>query len=284
MGARENQNVSVIILTKNSAQTIGTCLKSVICERPREIIAVDGESQDGTLSILKDYGVKIITDASRSLGRSRQLGVEAATGNYVMFVDSDVELTAGCIMRMRAEIENFGWVGIHAMIVGKENLTYWQNAVNTIFSGFNQVGPKSQIGTIAALFRRSTLLETPFDPDLIDAAEDIDLCLRLGRRGLLVGVSHAVAYHHHRRDFLAFVRQCFRNGKGEGRLGRKYGSARTLVRPLERTLVLSIRSILGGRASLVPYWFVYGCAEFAGIIAFTSNVGKRSNFGWKKHP
>jgi glycosyltransferase involved in cell wall biosynthesis len=264
----ENHDVSVVILTRNSALTIASCLKSVIREHPREIIAVDGGSQDGTLSILKDHGVSIVPVPSRSLGQSRKLGVEASTGNYVMFVDSDVELPSGSIMRMRAELERLGWVGIHAKIISKENLSYWQRAEDLYFSlYFNHIGPKSHIGTIAAVFRRRVLLEIPFDPNFIESAEDIDLCWRLRRHGFLVGVGREVAYHYHRRDFLSFVRQRFRNGKGQARLVIKYGSKRRLTHPFEGTLVLSIRSILDGHTSLLPYWLVSGCAEFAGIVA-----------------
>jgi GT2 family glycosyltransferase len=185
-----------------------------------------------------------------------------------MFVDSDVELTAGCVTQMRAEMRDLGWVGIQAMIMGKESLSYWQKAENANFSLFvNHAGPKGQIATNATLFRRSTLLAIPFDPNLMESSEDIDLSWRLVKLGLRIGVSHAVAYHLHRRDFLAFVAQRFRNGKGSVRLASKYGSAWILIHPLQRTLVLSIRGILNGKATLVPFWVVWGCAEFAGVVS-----------------
>ena len=268
----KNPDVSVIILTRDSARTLVSCLKSVIKEHPLEIIAVDGGSQDGTLDILKSYGVSVLPDPSRSLGHSRQMGVRAASGVYVMFVDSDVELTPNCIDQMRHELEQFGWVGIHAQMVSKENFSYWQKAEDAGFSfRFNRVGPLDNIGTIAALFKRSILVEYPFDPYFAESAEDVDLCFRLGKNKLHVGVSSAVAFHSHRRGFSSFFRQHFRNGKGTGRLALKRRSVRILLRPVESRISQSMRSIFTGRLGLVPYWAVSGVAEFSGVVALVSS-------------
>ena len=272
MSNPENPDVSVVILTKNSARTIDTCLRSVIQEKPGEILVVDGISTDATADIVRRHGVQMIADPSRSLGHSRKSGVEAAKRVYVMFVDSDVVLAPGCISTMRCELETYGWAGIHARMVSEENLSYWQRAEDAGFSlYFNRVGPVGNIGTIAALFVRSILLEYPFDPYFAESAEDVDLCLRLGRNKLHVGVSNAVAYHYHRRGFSSFLRQHFRNGKGTGRLALKHRSVRLLLRPLESRISQSMRSILTGRLGLVPYWTVSGVAEFSGVVALVSS-------------
>src|SRR5208337_4727018 len=109
--SKGNSAVSVVILTKNSAQTIQKCLEAVLRERPKEIIAVDAQSTDGTIKILRRYGVKILTDTQRSIAGSRQLGVNAASGDYVMFVDSDVVLTADSINTMLRELTINDWAG-----------------------------------------------------------------------------------------------------------------------------------------------------------------------------
>jgi len=267
----ENCAVSVIMLTRDSLRTLSSCLNSVIRQHPREIIAVDGGSQDGTLDILKDYGVLVILDPSMSLGHSRQMGVKAASGDYVMFVDSDVELTRDCIGQMRHELERFGWAGIHAQMMSRENLSYWQRSEDVRFSlHFNKVGPIDCIPTTAALFRRSILLEHPFDSSFAESAEDVDLCWSLGRNKLRVGVSSAAAYHTYRRSFLSFFQQRFRNGKGSARLALKCRSTLMLLSPLENMTSQCMRSIFAGRPNLVPYWIVYGVAEFSGVLALLS--------------
>ncbi len=267
MSSPKNNDVSVVILTRNSARTIEQCLKSVIEEKPREILAVDALSTDETRRILTRYGVTILLDPLGSLGYSRQLGVERAKGAFVMFVDSDVELGRGCVRRLRSELEKYGWAGIHARILSRVNLSYWQGAQDEAFSlFFNRPGPRSQIGTIAALFRREVLLRYPFDPNLRESCEDVDLCRRLEKNMHRVGVSSAVAYHHHRREFSTFVRHRFCYGLGDAELALKYRSIRILIEPLQSALFQVIYSIVTRRIRLVPYWLTSGLAEFVGVV------------------
>jgi len=57
--------VSVVVISKNSGQTIGECLESVARNRPSEVIVVDGGSTDSTLEIAARYRERIIHDGIR---------------------------------------------------------------------------------------------------------------------------------------------------------------------------------------------------------------------------
>jgi glycosyltransferase involved in cell wall biosynthesis len=272
----DNSDVSVVILTKNSARTIGKCLESVLQERPKEILAVDRLSRDGTLDILEDYNVGILTDSMGSLGYSRQLAVDSARGTYVMFVDSDAELCKGCISTLRYELIRNNWAGIHAMLLSTDNLSYWQKSENEKFSlTFNRPGPSKSIGTIAALFRRDLLVKYPFDANLAEAAEDIDVCLRLRKCGYAVGISSAIAYHHHRQELSAFIRQRFNYGLGDAKLGVKHRSTEMLINPLRSGVFYAIYSLVTNRARLIPFWLTGAIVQFAGVIVGVSRARSR---------
>ena len=266
--AREyNSDVSVVIPTKNSAGTIRECLESVFQEGPKEIIAVDRMSTDGTRDILRQYKATILTPSMDSVGYSRRLGVESARGTYVIFVDSDMILSKGCVSKLRSELDRNKWAGIHAMVLSAENLSYWQKSEDASFSlNFNRVGAMHHIGTGAALFRRDLLLEYPFDAYLAESSEDVDVCLRLRRNGHTVGVCSAVAYHYHRRTFSAFVRQRFNHGLGNARLGVKYASIRILVNPLRSGVYYVIYSLVTNRVKLIPFWLTGALAKFLGVV------------------
>lgn len=86
--------VSVIIPTFNSERTIGRCLRSVKNQSYSniEIIVVDRYSSDATLEIARKFSAKVwLFDSERSAAKN--FGVAKAKGIFVMFVDSDMELT-----------------------------------------------------------------------------------------------------------------------------------------------------------------------------------------------
>jgi glycosyltransferase involved in cell wall biosynthesis len=270
-----NEAVSVVIPTKNSARTIARCIKCVLQEKPGEIIAVDALSTDGTVEILKKYGVTVLNDKSGSLAHQRRLGVENARGPLVMFVDSDVELGKDCISQLRHDLTKLGWAAAYARILSAENVSYWQKAVDEEFSVTeNALGPKKRIGTAATLFRKELLLRYPFDPNLTQSYEDVDLSRRLVRDNYVLGGSSAFVFHYHRRGFLAFAKQRFRGGIGKAQIGAKYheGLLVVLADPFVSVLSRMVRSTGTRRVRLIPYWAVKGWCEFMGVLVGFSKV------------
>lgn len=79
---------SVIIPTLNEASTIVRTLRMVERLNPHEIIVVDGGSSDGTLELAAAFAIV----RSGAHGRGPQLngGAEAATGDVLLFLHSDV--------------------------------------------------------------------------------------------------------------------------------------------------------------------------------------------------
>ncbi len=89
--------VDVIVLTKNSEPTLEKCLDSIYENVPvNRLIAIDGFSTDGTLSILRKYREKygnvVIVSEPGTRATARQRGIELVETEWFMFVDSDVVL------------------------------------------------------------------------------------------------------------------------------------------------------------------------------------------------
>lgn len=92
----DGARVSVIIPVYNVEKYLAQCLDSVINQTLRdiEIICVNDGSTDGSLEILKQYAardnrIKIINQSNQGLSCSRNNALKIATGEYVLFVDSD---------------------------------------------------------------------------------------------------------------------------------------------------------------------------------------------------
>ena len=88
--------VSVITASFNSAATIQNCVRSVqeqSCS-PLEHIVVDDGSNDQTSELLTDLArentnLTVIRQPNRGAGVARNVGIEAANGRYIAFLDSD---------------------------------------------------------------------------------------------------------------------------------------------------------------------------------------------------
>lgn len=81
--------VSVVLATYNEEANIKRCLESV-CEICDEIIVVDGNSKDNTVSIAKTFGAVIIqTDNKPIFHINKQMAMDAANGKIVLQLDAD---------------------------------------------------------------------------------------------------------------------------------------------------------------------------------------------------
>lgn len=88
--------VSVIIPIYNVEEYIKQCLDSVINQTLKdiEIICINDGSPDNSLVIIKEYASKdnrfiIIDRENRGVGKSRNEGIEKASGEFVCFMDPD---------------------------------------------------------------------------------------------------------------------------------------------------------------------------------------------------
>jgi len=84
-------SLSVVIITKNEEHNIRRCLDSV--KWADEIIVVDSQSTDKTVEIVKEYGAKIFSPEWRGYGPAKQEGVKKATGEWILSIDADEEVT-----------------------------------------------------------------------------------------------------------------------------------------------------------------------------------------------
>jgi glycosyltransferase involved in cell wall biosynthesis len=80
--------LSVVIITKNEAQRLPTCMSSVAFAD--ELIVVDSGSTDGTPELARSAGAKLIeTTDWPGFGPQKQRGLAAASGRWVLCIDAD---------------------------------------------------------------------------------------------------------------------------------------------------------------------------------------------------
>src|SRR5438093_11547332 len=87
--------VSVVVPTRNSAPFLDVCLGSIRAQTypAVELIVVDNHSSDNTLSIARRWTDRVFTQGPER-STQRNYGARQAAGEYLLFVDSDMVLSA----------------------------------------------------------------------------------------------------------------------------------------------------------------------------------------------
>lgn len=108
------EKISLIIPVYNVAKYLGRCLDSIVNQTYRnlEIICVNDGSTDDSLDILNSYAlkderVKIINRENNGVSSSRNVALDVAKGEWIMFVDSDdwIDLNV-CEAAMKIALED----------------------------------------------------------------------------------------------------------------------------------------------------------------------------------
>lgn len=88
--------ISVIIPTYNTSKYIEECLKSIVETKYEnlEVIIIDDSSTDDTCKIINSFThqykyIKIYNIKHQGVAFARNVGIKKATGDYLVFVDSD---------------------------------------------------------------------------------------------------------------------------------------------------------------------------------------------------
>jgi glycosyltransferase involved in cell wall biosynthesis len=91
--------VTVVIPCYNQARYLSDALASARAQeyRPIEVIVVDDGSTDDSGAVARREGAQVIHQANAGLGAARNAGLDAARGEFVIFLDADDELLPGAI-------------------------------------------------------------------------------------------------------------------------------------------------------------------------------------------
>jgi glycosyltransferase involved in cell wall biosynthesis len=258
-------DVSVVIPAKDAEPMLDACLASVARSAPREIILVDGMSQDRTTEIARRHGARVLSDGGRGLPAARALGVQAACSDRIALIDIDIVLGDGALAALLAEFEAGEYTALQAGLRSVGGPGYWGRAL----AQHHRSGHSRRwFGLVATIFRRETLLEHPFDPRLL-SGEDIELRRRLQRAGARLGVSERTIVTHRFGDGFEFARgQWLADGSGLRRTLHKEGARGFALAalPAAATARGIVLSLLKGELQWLPYYACFAAFNYAGML------------------
>ena len=214
--------VSFVIPVLNAENDIGRCLISIqnlaFLADAYEVIIVDNGSTDRTPQIVRDLGfaIEIVPNAHVSALRNR--GVAMARGDYIAFVDADVELSPHWLQNALTAFTDNHVVASGCYPGVPQDATWVQRTWDTHQRGRqleNKTEAISWLPSMNLIVRRDDFLAIGGFNEHLETAEDVDLCYRLKHRGAILHNTAMQAIHWgEARDLRTFWRKETWRGKG----------------------------------------------------------------------
>ncbi|MEW6448002.1 MAG: glycosyltransferase [Bacillota bacterium] len=112
-----NVRVSLCMIVKDEEQNIRRCLESV-AGAVDEIVVVDTGSSDGTCHIASEFGARVhLFPWNNNFSDARNVSLEQATGDWILFLDADEELSRESREVLRALAAEDGVEGYFVKII-----------------------------------------------------------------------------------------------------------------------------------------------------------------------
>ncbi|MEZ5308597.1 MAG: glycosyltransferase [Pyrinomonadaceae bacterium] len=202
-----SKKVSVIIPSYNASHFVVAAVESVLAQTHSniEVIVVDDGSTDSTSGVLEAYldRIRYFRKENGGVSLARNFGAEAATGEYLAFLDADdVWLPEKIELQLKAILESdnakashtaFFVTDEHLEPVGTTRSDLGGNLIEDLLFSGNVVGTPSSVVVEKELFLQSK----GFDPELSYCA-DWDMWIKLA---LLTGFAYVdeplVKYRQH---------------------------------------------------------------------------------------
>jgi hypothetical protein len=207
--AKEQPQLSIIIVSYNTSDVIGTCLESVFLRSgiSREVFVVDNASTDGSVDFVKTHFPRVTV-----LPNTRNVGFAGANnqilplcrGRYILFLNPDAWLHVNAVENMIAYMDDNPHIGLAGC-----NIVYPNGEVQWSVS-YRYPGQRCTSGELnglpgsiasvlgAVMIARSKLIKDlgGFDESFFLYGEDQDLCLRIRKSGYSIGYTDSATVTH----------------------------------------------------------------------------------------
>jgi hypothetical protein len=208
--------VSVVIVSYNTLSQLERCLAAI--EDHHERIVVDNGSGDGSAAMVRErFPDVVLIEAGRNLGfgMANNLGMDRATRELVLLLNSDCYAEPGAIDRLAAAFDD------EKVVAAGGRLNHMDGSLQQSVARHLTLGhvfdeqvfafkvcvfgrywmpeqlPQDKVSVVPQVMGACLMLRPVerFDPRFFLYCEDTELCLRLERHGSIVYVPSAVFTH-----------------------------------------------------------------------------------------
>ena len=238
--------VSAVITTHNRLELLKRAIDSVLGQtfESLELIVVDDASTDGTKDYLSSQPIRFIhipKEESRGGNYARNLGVKAARGEYVAFLDDDdywlpdkIEKQVELIERMDCELVH---CGKRLEIVEGDNVRYVDCKLNPKHWGGMSKKILYNITTTTSLMmvKRQAIVDIGYYDENLRFWQEYDLTIRLAQRKPFYFVNEPLCvYRIDRKDKGRLTNKFFEWCKAVDYVHEKYAVLYATLNPIQK--------------------------------------------------
>jgi len=225
--------VSMLLVVRNSEETVEAVLNSLLQQGYEndkfEIIVIDGESEDLTLSIADKVLLQakvtyfILNNKAHSLSSGWNLGIRHARGEYVVRPDAHSELLDDYVMNGIDRLKKDSCLAGVGGVLRTQSEGVLSGVVAKVLSNPIGVGKSLfRIGVskdtysdtaVFAVYRKSVFDKCGYFDESLGRNQDIDFHKRVFAHGYKLLTSPSMIANYYSRDtFKGFIAQGFQNG------------------------------------------------------------------------
>lgn len=281
---------SIIIPVYNRPDEVKELLDSLIAQTEKnfEVILVEDGSTVSCKAQAENasaQGLDVKYYYKDNEGRSiaRNYGLEHATGDYMVFFDSDCVIPPTYFEQLARDLEGHPLDCYGGPDAAHESFSTVQKAINYSMTSMLTTGgirggkislekftPRTfNMGFSRRVYERVGGFREMF-------SEDIDMSTRIRREGFTMGLFQNPVWHKRRVDFKKFFRQVYVFGMSRITLHLLYPGSLKLVHLLPAVFVVGAIALILLGIFVSPWWLlplgIYFVAVFIGALAATRSV------------
>ena|SRR5881394_1643850 len=193
--------VSIVVPAYNEEKLLGGTLRG-IGEAAQafagfgmewELIVCDNNSTDRTAELARAAGARVVFEPVNQIGRARNAGAAAATGDWLLFIDADSRPSAPLLASVAEAIQSGGCLagGSTVCVEDDHPVASFITGVWNLISRIQKWAAGSFIFCQASAFRETGGFSTKFY-----ASEELELFLRLNRLARQRGKRITILHQH----------------------------------------------------------------------------------------
>jgi glycosyltransferase involved in cell wall biosynthesis len=282
---------SIIIPVYNRPKEIDELLESftqqAFSDEFEVLIIEDGSTYKSDLLVDKyktQLDLKYFFKENRGAGASRNFGMQKATGNYFIILDSDVMLPKQYLSEVKNGLENNFTDAFGGPDAAHASFTPLQKAINysmtSVLTTGGIRGKKQAVGKFQPRSFNLGLSKAAFENtqgfSKMKNGEDIDLTFRLWQNGFETQLlEKAFVYHKRRSSLKQFFNQTFGFGSARPILSKKYPETAKLTYWFPSLFIIGLDvSIISAIFGYQQFLYFY---EFYFVLIFFDALFQNKN-------